>query len=135
MVKQADIKKKCEIKSMPYLTGNFDNNPTFGITIVVGYKRQDDDLMKVLKATCIKNTYQYQYKEWVGLICWADSPKHLVNNFMLVRDDIEKNYEMDEILKSLPKNKLVNGKGMKLGRNSPCPCGSGNKYKKCCYNK
>lgn len=24
---------------------------------------------------------------------------------------------------------------MKIGRNSPCPCGSGKKYKKCCLNK
>ncbi len=25
--------------------------------------------------------------------------------------------------------------GHKLGRNDPCPCGSGKKYKKCCWNK
>ena len=25
--------------------------------------------------------------------------------------------------------------GEKLGRNDPCPCGSGKKYKKCCYLK
>jgi len=24
---------------------------------------------------------------------------------------------------------------IKIGRNEPCPCGSGNKYKKCCLNK
>lgn len=24
---------------------------------------------------------------------------------------------------------------MKIGRNEPCPCGSGIKYKKCCLNK
>ena len=24
---------------------------------------------------------------------------------------------------------------MKIGRNAPCPCGSGKKYKKCCLNK
>ncbi len=24
---------------------------------------------------------------------------------------------------------------LKVGRNDPCPCGSGKKYKKCCYNK
>ena len=24
---------------------------------------------------------------------------------------------------------------MKIGRNKPCPCGSGKKYKKCCLNK
>ncbi len=23
----------------------------------------------------------------------------------------------------------------KIGRNAPCPCGSGKKYKKCCYVK
>ena len=23
-------------------------------------------------------------------------------------------------------------KGKKIGRNDPCPCGSGRKYKKCC---
>ena len=23
-------------------------------------------------------------------------------------------------------------KGRKIGRNEPCPCGSGKKYKKCC---
>jgi preprotein translocase subunit SecA len=26
-------------------------------------------------------------------------------------------------------------KSMKIGRNDPCPCGSGKKYKKCCYPK
>ena len=31
-----------------------------------------------------------------------------------------------------PKSK---GKDMKIGRNKPCPCGSGKKYKKCCLNK
>ena len=25
--------------------------------------------------------------------------------------------------------------GPKIGRNDPCPCGSGKKYKKCCLNK
>ena len=25
--------------------------------------------------------------------------------------------------------------GKKVGRNDPCPCGSGKKYKKCCMNK
>ena len=25
-------------------------------------------------------------------------------------------------------------KGLKVGRNDPCPCGSGTKYKKCCFH-
>ena len=34
-----------------------------------------------------------------------------------------------EILLNWPKPKEA---GKKIGRNAPCPCGSGNKYKKCC---
>jgi len=34
-----------------------------------------------------------------------------------------------EILLNTPKPKIAE---KKVGRNEPCPCGSGNKYKKCC---
>ena len=34
-----------------------------------------------------------------------------------------------EILLNPPKPKIAE---KKVGRNEPCPCGSGNKYKKCC---
>lgn len=30
---------------------------------------------------------------------------------------------------------MPNNKPTKLNRNSPCPCGSGRKYKKCCFTK
>ncbi len=33
------------------------------------------------------------------------------------------------------KAKTVRREGTKIGRNSPCPCGSGKKYKKCCEGK
>lgn len=36
-----------------------------------------------------------------------------------------------EIVKAYKKSKTV-VKGKKIGRNDPCPCGSGKKYKKCC---
>ena len=31
--------------------------------------------------------------------------------------------------------RIRGGLKMKIGRNAPCPCGSGKKYKKCCLNK
>lgn len=34
-----------------------------------------------------------------------------------------------------PKSQPVTRKTKKVGRNDPCPCGSGKKYKKCCLNK
>ena len=39
----------------------------------------------------------------------------------------------DEIFDADTKHTLVVGK--KIGRNDPCPCGSGKKYKKCCMLK
>jgi len=39
-----------------------------------------------------------------------------------------------EIKKDFNRSKIV-VKGDKIGRNDPCPCGSGKKYKKCCGNK
>lgn len=33
------------------------------------------------------------------------------------------------------KKKIEENKNKKIGRNDPCPCGSGKKYKKCCLNK
>jgi len=33
------------------------------------------------------------------------------------------------------KPKPVNRPGSRIGRNDPCPCGSGRKYKKCCGNE
>ena len=39
-------------------------------------------------------------------------------------------------LKPLPEKEFINTKqsNKKIGRNEPCPCGSGKKYKKCCLN-
>jgi len=33
------------------------------------------------------------------------------------------------------KQQTVKRSSTKVGRNDPCPCGSGKKYKKCCYPK
>lgn len=58
----------------------------------------------------------------------------------------EKHPELYEILRRIFKQdtktrfreavrSIVKPSGKRLGRNDPCPCGSGKKYKKCCLNK
>jgi uncharacterized protein len=37
-----------------------------------------------------------------------------------------------EVMKSLAKTKAGRNERERVGRNSPCPCGSGKKYKRCC---
>ena len=45
--------------------------------------------------------------------------------------------EEKEKIESKPKEnfKVYHPKGKKIGRNDPCPCGSGKKYKNCCLKK
>lgn len=49
-------------------------------------------------------------------------------------NDILTAEQIKEIRKDFMLSKTVI-KGDKVGRNDPCPCGSGKKYKKCCLNK
>lgn len=46
-------------------------------------------------------------------------------------EDILTQEKRDEIAEEYKKSKIVVHKEPKIGRNDPCPCGSGLKYKKC----
>lgn len=56
-------------------------------------------------------------------------------------DNIWDNSSLNDSLPSVKKDQINDKKSFlpdstpKLGRNDPCPCGSGKKYKKCCMNK
>lgn len=50
-------------------------------------------------------------------------------------NDILSSDQQDEIRKSYNESKIFKNDSKKVGRNDPCPCGSGKKYKKCCLNK
>ncbi len=43
--------------------------------------------------------------------------------------------ELEEFYKEQKKSRTVVNTEAKVGRNDPCPCGSGKKYKKCCGAK
>jgi uncharacterized protein YecA (UPF0149 family) len=60
-----------------------------------------------------KADWLYNIPAWDGLLTVED------------RKEIKKQFNKDHI--------VVNDN--KVGRNDPCPCGSGKKYKKCCLNK
>jgi len=38
----------------------------------------------------------------------------------------------DKLIKETPKTEPIKNDKGEVGRNDPCPCGSGKKYKKCC---
>ena len=47
------------------------------------------------------------------------------------KDDLDAE---EKLIKETPKVQPIQGSGQP-GRNDPCPCGSGKKYKKCCGKK
>lgn len=48
-------------------------------------------------------------------------------------NDLSDNYSEDEYYKAATTSSVAGA--VKVGRNDPCPCGSGKKYKKCCIDK
>lgn len=47
-------------------------------------------------------------------------------------NDIFSREKQDELYKEQKKSHTFVREGRKIGRNDPCPCGSGKKYKNCC---
>jgi len=94
-----------------------------------------------LESYCALRKYRERADEWFGLCMNSAGPDvrcgvSLV--FPWVHDecmeDKTKNMQapvpIDQALKEL----MRGGKTKKIGRNDPCPCGSGRKHKKCCLN-
>jgi hypothetical protein len=87
---------------------------------------------------------------WDGTTVWSNKRKLLTNDPIIceivrAQEEVERHarrlpngnlqYNFAPMLKKLEK-RLTRPQGPhKVGRNGPCPCGSGRKYKKCCLNK
>jgi hypothetical protein len=59
---------------------------------------------------------------------YQENPLHDEN------DDLDDDIEEDEYEKPVPAPLTIVRRD-RIGRNDPCPCGSGKKFKKCCYGK
>lgn len=105
----------------------------------------NNDPLKVaaprLENHCRRRKYSFNAETWFGICISHDASKL---KFGVTLDYAwEQSDEMDKIVKNLPKGQNLEGKkkinfkvaakkGKKMGRNDPCLCGSGKKYKKCC---
>ena len=52
-----------------------------------------------------------------------------------LKDERESASVLDSMGRKIRVQSVSNNQTQKVGRNDPCPCGSGKKYKKCCYPK
>ncbi len=67
----------------------------------------------------------------IGMGDFAITNKDGKTEFTFRMPSVER-IDFTEQTKNLPQNRLPSTPSPKIGRNAPCPCGSGKKYKKCC---
>lgn len=96
------------------------------------------EAIALLETYCAKRKYQQRAAQWFGV---SVSPGGEVQFGVTLDFRWEASHDMDRLTAdmkpaarvrdALPQYARQVGR-MKLGRNAPCPCGSGRKYKKCC---
>lgn len=112
------------------------NRGDTGLTVHCG-SLSNAEAAERLAEYCQRRKYVQRAESWFGLVVRADDglPKFGLNlRFPWKQDDA-----MDEATKAMaPGEKPRRGRDMfkrrKVGRNDPCPCGSGKKYKRCCMD-
>lgn len=108
-----------------------------GLTIHLSALPDEIAQEKILQHCQLKK-YDLKADRWYGLIL---RPKDLrIRHALVLNDPWKKNFTMDKVLAALPRRAPVRLETMgrtskKVGRNEPCPCGSGLKYKKCCLSR
>lgn len=96
--------------------------------------------MEWLNGHCERRKYAQKVQTWFGLCL---EPRTSAIRFSINLDfPWKQSCEMDDIVANLSKGQKkinlstsVKPRKKKAGRNDPCPCGSGRKYKKCCLYK
>lgn len=96
------------------------------------------EAVTALEAHCAKRKYRERAAQWFGV---SVSPDGQVQFGVTLDFPWEQSNELDQLTADMnPASRLLDVlpqyirdvNRMKVGRNDPCPCGSGLKYKKCC---
>lgn len=99
-----------------------------------------DEAIAVLETHCAKRKYRQRAAQWFGV---SVSPAGQVQFGVTLDFPWEASEAMERLTADMKPASRVRDvlpqysrevSCMKLGRNDPCPCGSGRKYKKCCLS-
>ena len=104
-----------------------------GFTFSVGTKRESD-FWNNIDQHCRMRMYQRRFAEWILITMDVHKDGTRTLDFRIYNQKWGYNSYMEEQFEKFKHRKMAEFKrtGQKIGRNDPCPCGSGLKYKKCC---
>jgi len=103
---------------------------TYGIVIYVGYNKDRKNIDRLAVKSGLLQHGMTGIKDWITLCIYLDDDSHFVNKFYYYFGDSKSEKMAHGIANPIPVCKEK-----KIGRNDLCPCGSGNKYKRCCGRK
>jgi hypothetical protein len=88
-----------------------------------------------LSAHCRLRKHDAKAGAWYGLL--LDPATGNIRNALIIEEDWKPDPQLDSAVLSWPKGRRIDASRLatasrKIGRNEPCTCGSGRKYKKCC---
>jgi len=139
MVKETDIYKKILTENTPVISGSIKElSEKFGSTAkqFVGFLdgantsfKEELKLEDATEETIINAEFDFEKLLWNMHEAKAEWLYGLKEWDNIIPEERRK-----EIRKDFNRSKQVINES-KVGRNDPCPCGSGKKYKKCCGNK
>ena len=93
----------------------------------------DSKVTTKLRTHCAMRKYSQKADHWFGIVLRPDGSIHFLTE---LKQPWIFNQEMETIVaNSLSVRPLNMENRKKVGRNNPCPCGSGKKYKDCCINR
>jgi len=83
---------------------------------------------------CMLKMYQTEFEEWITITFNVNDSKLANLDFKIYNKKWEHDPVLEKQLKEFKETKLsaLKKSGQKIGRNDPCPCNSGKKYKRCC---
>lgn len=117
-------------------TFSTSSTPHFGICYISLNTNDKNKLANKLLQYSMARKYKSKCNAWLGIGSLLDSP-HMID--CLVYNDKLWEYDADiealakQLLDQNPNRKIISlDNKKKIGRNDPCPCKSGLKFKKCC---
>jgi len=104
-----------------------------GLMFLVNTNRKPD-FCDNLDRHCRLKMYQTKFEEWILITVYVDRKGKRFLDFKIYNKKWECDSEMEIQLDKFKALRMAEfkKKGLKIGRNDMCPCGSGLKYKKCC---
>ena len=125
------VAMKIRKESDPYVTGNDGGYFCPNCPAVVLDKDTFEGAVTVVAKTRNLKVSTFEFAV-LGLVDYDAIPEDKRDKEFGTEDNPQPIIYFKDISKKNPANNTNLSSSRKIGRNDPCPCGSGKKYKKCC---